>query len=377
MRILFVISALDLGGAAAQVALLSKELVRRGHAASVYSLGRSTERLPEFVGSGVDVIVDDKAGRIDFAVLWRLRRHIQRWRPDIVHGFGCDADVYCRLASAGAAAAVLNSERTDSEQLSRAQHLGYRITSLLCDGIVANTHGGARFARRVHRVAEDRVDVLWNAIDLEAVDRRIARSTQPAREIFPGMHLKRIAMVASIKPVNDHPLALRALKKLIDKDASWRLICVGEAPAQLHGYKAQVRAECQDLGIAPFVRFVGHRSDVVELVASSDVLLFTSTQGGFPLAALEAMACNTAVVSTDWGDVRRLLPDARQVVGSRTEADTAAAVADCYRRRDHIVSAQRRWAEHHGTASAAAAKLLEIYVKYLPDSLRREIAAHS
>jgi len=117
---------------------------------------------------------------------------------------------------------------------------------------------------------------------------------------------------------------------------------------------------------------------VVELIASSDLLLLTSKHGGFPLVALEAMACNTPVVSTDWSEeVRRLLPVAEQVVSSRDEGAIAAAVRDCHRRRAEIVPAQRRWADERGTASAAAATLLAAYVKYLPLSLRRELAAHS
>jgi hypothetical protein len=41
------------------------------------------------------------------------------------------------------------------------------------------------------------------------------------------------------------------------------------------------------------------------------------------------------------------------------------------------VEPQRRWAEERGTAAAAAATLLAAYIKYLPLSLRRELAAHS
>ena len=113
------------------------------------------------------------------------------------------------------------------------------------------------------------------------------------------------------------------------------------------------------------MKFVGHRNDVAELIASSELLLLTSKHGGFPLVALEAMACNTAVVSTEWGEVRRLLPAAEQVVASRAEADIAAAVLECYRRREEITAAQRRWAEQHGTASARGATLLAMYAKYL------------
>jgi len=52
-------------------------------------------------------------------------------------------------------------------------------------------------------------------------------------------------------------------------------------------------------------------------------------------------------------------------------------VRDCHRRRIEIVDAQRRWAEERGTASSGAASLLAAYIKYLPLSLRRELAAHS
>src|SRR4029434_597228 len=121
----------------------------------------------------------------------------------------------------------------------RVQHLGYRLTSLLCDGVMANTRAGAEYARRLHRLAEDRIDVLWNIVDLRAIDARVARSTQPAHEIFAGPDLKRLCMVVSLTPVNDHPLALRVLKRLVDEDRSWRLICVGEEPPEHRGYQAQ------------------------------------------------------------------------------------------------------------------------------------------
>jgi glycosyltransferase involved in cell wall biosynthesis len=366
MKVLFVVSGLGGHGAEDQVILLSKELARLGHQTGIYCLSRRTERLHELDGSGVEVLVDDKRGPVDPAVLWRLRRHVRRWRPDLVHAFGFDADVYSRIAGLGAGVAVLNSERTDDQRVSRVQHLGYRLTSFFCDGVVANTRAGAEFARRLHRLSEERIDVLWNIVELHAIDARIARSPQAAHEIFPGAGLKRLCMVVSLRPVNDYGLALRVLRRLADEDPSWRLICVGEEPDDARGYRAQVLAERERLGLQPFVQFVGHRSDVVELIASSDVLLMTSKHGGFPLVALEAMASNTAVVSTDWGEVRRLLPLAGQVVASRDEAELAAAVLHCHERRNEIKAAQRRWAEQHGTAAAGAANLLAVYTKYLP-----------
>jgi glycosyltransferase involved in cell wall biosynthesis len=364
MRVLFVISGLGLGGAERQTVVLSKELARLGHEVTIYTLSRDTSRVDELAGTEVTVIIDQKRQRLDLGVLGRLRRYIRSWRPDIVHGFLYDGDLYSRLAGWGARLPVLNSERSDSYELSFVQRLGYRLTSMLNDGIVANSHAGAEFAARLHRVPPDKVFVVWNGIDLHEVDARLARSQQPAREILPGSHLKRLCMVGTIQPGKDHRLALRVVRQLIDYDPSWRLICVGDAPAQFREHKAQVLAERARLELEPFVEFVGNRRDVLEIMASSDMLLVTSISEGFPNVVLEAMACGTAVVSTDYSDVRRILPTPEQVVSHRAEREIADAVVRCYGRRAELARQQRRWVEQHATATASAAALLAVYARY-------------
>jgi glycosyltransferase involved in cell wall biosynthesis len=365
MRVLFVISGLTLGGAERQVVVLSRELARLGHKVSIYTLNRETARMDELAGTDVAVVLDQKRQRLDFSVLARLRRHIRDWRADIVHGFLYDGNFYCRLAGWGTGVPVLNSERSDKYTLSAIQRIGYRLTSMLCDAVVANSHAGADFARNLHRLTDDKVHVVWNGIDLQEVDVRLGRSSQPARQIFPGSELKRLCMVASLHPRKDHQLALRVVRRLIDDDASWRLICVGDELTKSRGYKSQLLAERDRLHLEQFVQFVGHRRDVPEIIASSDMLLMTSVNEGFPNAVLEAMACGTAVVTTEYSDVRRILPCAEQVVGSRTEAQIAEAIRSCYARRAELAQAQRRWVEHHATASASASALLAIYARHV------------
>lgn len=365
MRILFVTSGLAFGGAERQMILLSRELARLGHKLCIYTLTPETSRSDE-LAPGTELVADRKSHKLDCGVLMRLRRHIRAWRPDIVHGFLFDGNLYSRIAGWGARLPVLNSERNDNYVPSLLQRLGYRLTALLCDGIVANSYAGAAFARRLHRTAHGNVDVVWNGIDVHEVEARLASAGEPAREVFPGADLKRLCMVASIKPQKDHRLALRVLRRLLDADPSWRLICVGdEVYNGVPGYKELVLAERDRLGLEPFVKFVGYRRDVHEMVASSDLLLVTSVHEGFPNAVLEAMACGTAVVSTDYSDVRRILPVPETIVASRSEADIAAAVVQCYGRRFEIARAQRRWVEQYATVSAAANALVRVYEKYL------------
>jgi glycosyltransferase involved in cell wall biosynthesis len=362
MRVLFVNSGLGVGGAERQVVLLSKELVRQGHAVSIFALNRDLSRADELSGSGVTVVVDQKRWRLDPGVLLRLRSYIRSWQPDVVHGFLYDGNLYSRLAAAGTGVQVLGSERSDNYDLSVAQRTGYWLTSRLSHGVVANSHSGAGFAQRLHGLPVEQLHVVWNGIDLCEVDARLARATDVASGIWPGDGVLKACMVGAIKPAKDYPLALRVMRRLVDRDARWRFICVGdELQGAQTNEKAAVLAESDQLGLAPYVRFVGRRHDVLEIMHSSDALLITSTHEGFPNVVLEAMACGTPVASTQYSDVSRILPRPWQVVPSRDAAALADTVMRCVAERADVVPAQRRWVEAHATMAASAASLLRVY----------------
>jgi glycosyltransferase involved in cell wall biosynthesis len=365
MRILIVISGLVLGGAERQVVLLSKELVRNGHSVSIYTLTRETPRADELKGSPVELVVDQKRSRLDVGVVLRLRRHIVRWRPDVVHGFLYDGNLYARLAAIGLDLPVLNSERNDNYALSFVQAAGYRLTARLADGIVANSHAGAAFARRMHRLPASRVHVVWNCIDLPETESRLLNSRQPSHELWPGSNIHRVCVVGWIRPAKDYPLARRVFRRLIDSNPSWRLVCVGdELSSELSDHKAHVLAERDRLGLEPYVKFVGHRRDVLEIIASCDVLLVTSVHEGFPNVVLEAMACGTPVATTNYSDVRRILPMEWQVVDSRSDGELANVVERCQRQHEEVSAAQRRWVQMNATVSASAEAMLAVYALY-------------
>lgn len=55
----------------------------------------------------------------------------------------------------------------------------------------------------------------------------------------------------------------------------------------------------QSLGISDRIHFLGFRSDVKELLAASDIFLFTSKQEGLPRSMMEAMACGLPCVASE------------------------------------------------------------------------------
>jgi glycosyltransferase involved in cell wall biosynthesis len=376
VRVLLVISDLGLHGAQKQVVELARELSRLGHAVAIYTLNAHVPRAAELAGSGVEVIADQKRSRLDPAVLVRLNRRITEWGAGIVHGFLYDADIYVRLAAIGTGAVVLNSERSDNYEVSRVQMLAHRLTKGLVDGVVANSRSGAEFAQRYFGYPGHSMHVVWNGMRVADIEAR-ARSDRDYRSEFFGPGDIRVAcMIGHIKPAKDYPLGLQAAAALVRRAPEWRVLFLGEALTQQTGYvagrdsdtghyKRAVMQQYEALGIADKVKFAGARADAPAILAQCDVQLMTSCREGFPNVVLEGMVLGVPVVSTDYSDIRLILPRAAQVVASRSPDELAAAILAAHADRAGIVAEQKRWVHEHAGIEQAARALEGVYERYL------------
>ncbi|MNC85150.1 hypothetical protein D3C83_07340 [compost metagenome] len=95
------------------------------------------------------------------------------------------------------------------------------------------------------------------------------------------------------------------------------------------------------------------------------------------------MALGVPVISTEYSDIRRILPFSGQVVQPRPE-DIARAVMWAHSERDGIAARQRQWVQACATIEKAAKELECVYRKYtrpVPALERREpsgaVALHS
>lgn len=87
----------------------------------------------------------------------------------------------------------------------------------------------------------------------------------------------------------------------IQKEIPARLLMIGDGPERLHA-----ETMCRDLGIADEVRFLGKLEAVEEVLSVADLFVMPSEKESFGLAALEAMACEVPVISTNIGGLPEL-----------------------------------------------------------------------
>ena len=84
--------------------------------------------------------------------------------------------------------------------------------------------------------------------------------------------------------------------KQVFKEVPSKLLLVGDGPE-----RRKLEELCREIGLCDEIRFLGKQDAVEELLAVSDLFIMPSANESFGLAALEAMACEVPVISSNAG----------------------------------------------------------------------------
>jgi len=84
--------------------------------------------------------------------------------------------------------------------------------------------------------------------------------------------------------------------QIVSKKIKAKLLLIGDGPE-----RKTMEDLCRSLKLCDEIRFLGKQEAVEELLAISDLFILPSTNESFGLAALEAMACEVPVVSSNAG----------------------------------------------------------------------------
>ncbi|GAB5439970.1 MAG: glycosyltransferase [Fuerstiella sp.] len=166
-----------------------------------------------------------------------------------------------------------------------------------------------------------RVEVVYNGVDLEAMNRPSETARQRLRNEF-GLESDDFVcvQVARLHPLKDHGTALAAVDEARRMLPNIRLLIVGEGDE-----RSAIESEITRRGLQQHVTLTGNRTDVSDLLAASDVFLMSSISEGIPLTIIEAMASARPVVSTAVGGIPEMIHDGKTgLLASAGDAKTLA-----------------------------------------------------
>ncbi|WP_420385019.1 N-acetyl-alpha-D-glucosaminyl L-malate synthase BshA [Roseivirga sp.] len=169
----------------------------------------------------------------------------------------------------------------------------------LSDGVTAVSEDLRNDTYKHFNITRD-IKVIPNFIDLEKFQRQ--RKDHFKMAICPNGE-KLIVHTSNFRKVKRVDDVVRIFKK-ISETIPARLLLVGDGPERGH-----IEGLCRELGIYEEVRFLGKLEAVEEVLSVADLFLMPSEKESFGLAALEAMACEVPVISSNAGGIPELNVD--------------------------------------------------------------------
>ncbi|HOJ89539.1 MAG TPA: N-acetyl-alpha-D-glucosaminyl L-malate synthase BshA [Saprospiraceae bacterium] len=147
---------------------------------------------------------------------------------------------------------------------------------------------------------KNKIKVIPNFIDF---DRFYRKREEGLRRSFAKDEEKILIHISNFRKVKRIDDILKVFAIVKSKIPS-KLLLVGDGPERV-----ALTIMAKELNIERDVIFTGKQDSVEDLLAVSDCFLLTSDHESFGLAALEAMACEVPVVSTNAGGLREVNED--------------------------------------------------------------------
>lgn len=165
---------------------------------------------------------------------------------------------------------------------------------------IANSISTKHWVTQTEGVAPERVEVIYNAIDLVPfglwgdADRLAVR-----RDLGISEKTAVVGIVANLRPVKGLDVFLRAAAAVRQQISDIRFLVVGEGSE-----RPRLEALSRELGIDNVVSFLGRREDVERLLTAFDIGVLSSHSESFSNAVVEYLAAGLPVVCTDVGGCR-------------------------------------------------------------------------
>lgn len=335
VRVLRVISRLNVGGPALQATLLNERLdpcrydarlvtgtEAPGEGNYVTLHGKAPERITVLSTLGREV-----RGMADGRALVGLVRLMRRVRPHVVHTHTAKAGTLGRVAARLARVPIV--VHTYHGHVFHGYFPPGRTRIFLAveqtlarwsDCLLAVSESVRRELLTLGIGSLARFRVVPLGLDLDryhGVD--AARGILRAELGLPA-DAPVVTIVARLVPIKAHEVFLEAARRVRQALPASRFLVVGDGER-----RAALEALAAELGLGGSVLFLGWRRDLEGVYADATVVALTSRNEGSPVSLIEAMAAGRPVVATRVGGVPDLVEDG--LTGCLVPPDDAGALA--------------------------------------------------
>jgi len=313
LTILQILPELDSGGVERGTLEVGAELVRRGHRSMVVSGGgRMVEQLEQAGSQHFSALVGNKSPLTLRQVGW-LRRLIIEQGVDIVHARSRVPAWVAWLALRK----IPERHRPKFVTTVHGQYSVSRFSEIMTRGdrVIAVSGTIRDYIRSNYPgTPDERVHTIYRGVDPAEFLHGYQPSDEWLRDFhseWPKLAGKRLlTLPGRITRLKGHLDFLKMLSAVRDSGVDAHGLIVGGVDRRKRRYAGEIRKAAAELGLEDDLTFTGHRTDMKEFYAVSDIVFSLSSKPeSFGRTVLEALNLGTPVVGYSHGGVGEILGD--------------------------------------------------------------------
>lgn len=319
MKILFLINSLQVGGAERQLLVLAKYLSKSVEDVVILTFYSSYELLTACRLENIKLISLAKKGRWDFwKFIYTYPIIIKKEKPDIIYSFLPTPNLLsvCTKILSPKKIVIWRLAASDMnlDQYDWSANVVYKLQSLLSripDAIIANSYSGMKYAQE-KGFKNNNFLVIHNGFDSSIFypDKKKAKIIRKKWGV--GINTFLVGLVARLDLVKDHYTFIKMAKKISDDIDDIVFVCIGSGDKL---YQSKLVEKIKGYNLQDKFLWIDSCSEMNLAYNAMDCLCLSSKSEGLPNVIAEAMLVGVPVISTDVGDVKKLVNNYGIVVG--------------------------------------------------------------
>jgi len=279
---------------------ISKHSSQYGWESIIGAINHIHDPYPTFLSSaaqyGINTVLFQSRRQIDFACCRKINDFCKKNNVSIIHSHGYKENFFSLISRSTIPKIATNHLWKGTSLKSRFYCLSDAICIRFFDKIVGVSD---HIIEQMKTYRIKNVNKIPNGIDIQKYIPK-----QKSKFFMDKYCLNTsdivLGMVSSLSSEKNHQLVIKALNDIHYKD--FKLVIVGDGVL-----KDDISTHVHQAGLSDKVVLAGTEENVVDVLSVIDIFLLPSLTEGLPMALLEAMSCEKAVIASEVGEVPKVI----------------------------------------------------------------------
>jgi len=298
INVVHIVEDLKIGGLEKVIANIATGLDKDKFEIRVWCLSRGGDIYDELKAKGINIENLNMQSARNPLFLLNLCKKFKKNKIDIVHTHGYTATTIGRLTAFFAGTRVIIAHiHSTYYNYNKKQLIIEKLFSVFTKKIICCSKAVADFVRKTEKIKSDKVQVIYNGIDISKFEVVSTVKSQFKKRFTIGC-------VASLVEHKGHKYLISAAKDVLTAlPDNVRFMIVGDGIL-----RNQLEQQVNALGISEHVSFLGNVKNIEALIGTFDITVLPSCEReGLGIALLEAMAGGIPVIGSNIGGIPEII----------------------------------------------------------------------